>query len=206
MRLEEMRKFVTDMSAAAEGPFITDLAIQQAIHEADEIVSGRGGAMGREFVLLDITTGRDIYPLPTAFIRIQKVERVDGASPWALSPVPAAYFTEVARRPSRGGFWAPLSHDKIQIAPTPTSDEAAGLRVWGYPKREFEVSGDENQDIALIAGGEYYVLWRACLTLASDQRMASRAERELGRAELTLRKLVEKPHVDTPPSIIREMP
>lgn len=206
MTLEEFRRVVLTLSGnVAEDPFVVDTLIQESMDEATEIISCRGGSVGRVSAYIDLTTDRDRYPVPSGFDRVQGVERLDGALPWTLSPVTAAQIGEGQQRNSRGGFFA-ISGDDLVIWPAPEDSAEKGLRVWGHGRYVIAMTGDEDQEMRFPPNGQAFVMWRTVVSLATEQPKAQRAITSLARAQLTFMKRIEIPHSGVPPAVIKEGP
>lgn len=206
MRLEELRFIVGSLAGSQEDFWPLDFAINQAIREADDRVSGYGGPVGRVFGLLDLDADRDVYE-NLNFDRIGHVERLDVTSvPWPLSPAIPSQIQEARARGAPGGYWA-MSGNHIIITPIPTESNVRALRIWGWERHTFAMGSAPDTEIVLTPEGKDFIVWRAASVLAASGTSKTKAESEVQQAAATFMRRVEIPHAGvTGNSVITEGP
>lgn len=192
MRLEELERFIAKEAGTPAVPAQLRFAINQALNEFDEFVSAFGGSMGREAVLVDLTDGRDTYPV-RGMTRMVHVERLDvEPAPWPLSPTTPGQIAQAAIRGAGGGYWAALD-DAVIIYPAPDTTTKGGLRVWGYLSRAIPYDADPETQVDISDKAMPFIVWRSVEAVAQDARMRDRAGKERVRAEAVLRRYIEMP-------------
>lgn len=208
MTIEEIEHIIQRHGATGTPPMLR-FAISQAIGEVDELVSQFGGPVGREWSLVDLSSGRDTYPVE-GFARIALVERLDtDTRPWQLSQTTPGQLAQAAIRMQSGalyaGFWA-ASGSNIIIWPVPTETTENGLRVWGYMDRALPMDVPPERQLGLSSKELPYVMWRSIESLSTDKRLRDRATMERERAELLLRRYIEMPTTGFQPDTIIALP
>lgn len=205
MNTEDLIRLVTKLARTNEGFETIAWAINSAMREADELLSGADTGVGVSCVPIDVTKNRDLYPIPKPLIRISGVERMDLGAYYPLNIVAASRLDEASQRLARGGFAAIVDND-LRIHPMPSQDVQKGLRVWGYFEHKITIGGSAETEVVFPAHAQDFVIWSAAAALSEDKSAKGRAEQQKAEKKLTFQKLVEIPSSGPGFEIRREVP
>jgi hypothetical protein len=202
VKLKEARRIVQARGQVGPDRVPVDEAINAGMAWADEILSCAGTGIGAFPAKADIEQGRDVYP-SGGFDRIILVERQSAYDVW--DAMNYGTFTMSSQTPP-GYWWTHVGAGSIRISPNPSMSLEGGLRIWGYPSHQIDPKGDQDSSVVFPPYSRNAVLWYAALEAATLPAAASRAEKALGRAELTFRKHVEIPQAGVPSGLLKERP